>query len=123
MNERRTKRRFQIERGVRYQILYGQRLSQPGTGKSLNISSSGISFSTNNLLTIGMSIRLSMNWPVLLHGSRPIRLMIYGHVIRSNDQATVVAIERYDFRLQGLQTPQPSQSPQVGSTDAAVGDA
>ena len=122
MNERRTKRRFQLEQKVRYKILH-QRVSQPGTGKSLNISSSGISFSTNNLLTIGMSIRLSMNWPVLLHGSRPIRLIIYGHVIRSNDQGSVVAIERYNFGPQGLSTPRPSQIPKVESTDAVAGDA
>ena len=111
--ERRTKRRFQIEQEVRYKMLYGQRIAETGTGKTMNISSGGVWFSTENLLTAGMPVELSMNWPVLLNDSCPMKLMIYGCVIRSNDKGAAVAIERYEFRTQGSRSFQSASQPPV----------
>lgn len=99
--ERRTKRRFQIEQEIRYKMLYGQRIAETGTGKTMNISSGGVWFSTDNMLTSGMPVELSMNWPVLLNDSCPMKLMIYGCVVRSTEKGAAVTIERYEFRTQG----------------------
>jgi len=99
--ERRTKRRFQIDQEVRYKMLYGQRIAETGVGRTLNISSGGVWFSTENMLTSGMPVELSMSWPVLLNDSCPMKLMIYGCVVRSNERGAAVAIERYEFRTQG----------------------
>ena len=110
--ERRTKRRFQIEQEVRYKMLYGQRIAETGTGKTANISSGGVWFSTETMLTSGMPVELSMNWPVLLNDSCPMKLMIYGCVIRSNERGAAVAIERYEFRTQGSRAFQGAQQPQ-----------
>ena len=99
--ERRTKRRFEIDQEVRYKMLYGQRIAETGVGRTMNISSGGVWFSTENMLTSGMPVELSMNWPVLLNDSCPMKLMIYGCVIRSNEKGAAVAIERYEFRTQG----------------------
>jgi len=103
--ERRTKRRFQIEQEVRYKMLYGQRIAETGSGKTVNISSGGVWFTTEALLTSGMPIEVSMNWPVLLNDSCPMKLMIYGCVVRSNERGAAVAIERYEFRTQGRSIP------------------
>jgi len=103
--DRRTKRRFDIEQEVRYKMLYGQRIAETGTGKTVNISSGGVWFSTETMLTAGMPVELSMNWPVLLNDSCPMKLMIYGCVIRSSDKGAAVAIERYEFRTQGRAFP------------------
>ena len=102
--ERRTKRRFQIEQEVKYKMLYGQRIAETGTGRTMNISSGGVWFSTESMLTSGMPVELSMSWPVLLNDSCPMKLMIYGCVIRSNERGAAVAIERYEFRTQGSRT-------------------
>jgi hypothetical protein len=99
--ERRLKRRFQIEQDVRYKMLYGQRIAEMGSGRTANISSSGVWFTTENMLTIGMPVEISMNWPVLLNETCPMKLMIYGCVVRSNEKGAAVAIERYEFRTQG----------------------
>lgn len=109
--ERRMKRRFQIEQEVRYKMLYGQRIAETGTGKTLNISSSGVWFTTENMLTTGMPVEVSMNWPVLLNDSCPMKLMIYGCVVRSNEKGAAVAIERYEFRTQGKAFQQPVVQP------------
>jgi hypothetical protein len=99
--EKRTKRRFQIDQEVRYKMLYGQRIAETGVGRTMNVSSGGVWFSTENMLTSGMPVELSMNWPVLLNESCPMKLMIYGCVVRSNERGAAVAIERYEFRTQG----------------------
>ena len=102
--ERRAKRRFHIEQEVRYKMLYGQRLAETGSGRTINISSAGVWFTTETMLTPGMPVELSMNWPVLLNDSCAMKLMIYGCVIRSSERGAVVAIERYEFRTQGSRT-------------------
>ncbi len=99
--ERRTKRRFQIEQDVRYKLLYGQRIAETGVGRTMNVSSGGVWFTTDTMLTAGMPVELSMSWPVLLHDSCPMKLMIYGCVLRSNEKGAAVSIERYEFRTQG----------------------
>ena len=109
--DRRTKRRFQIEQEIRYKMLYGQRIAETGTGKTINISSGGVCFTTETMLTPGMPIELSMNWPVLLNDSCPMKLMIYGCVIRTGDKGAAVAIERYEFRTQGSRNFQPAMQP------------
>lgn len=103
--ERRGKRRFEIEQEVRYKMLYGQRIAETGNGKTLNISSGGVWFSTESMLTTGMPVELSMTWPVLLNDNCPMKLMIYGCVVRSNESGAAVAIERYEFRTQGRNYP------------------
>ena len=99
--ERRFKRRFQIDQEVKYKMLYGQRIAETGVGRTMNVSSGGVWFSTENMLTSGMPVELSMTWPVLLNESCPMKLMIYGCVVRSNERGAAVAIERYAFRTQG----------------------
>lgn len=102
--ERRVKRRFRIDQEVRYKMLYGQRIAETGVGRTMNISSGGVWFTSENMLTSGMPVELSMNWPVLLNDSCPMKLMIYGCVVRSSEKGAAVAIERYEFRTQGSRT-------------------
>ena len=109
--ERRSKRRFQIDQEVKYKMLYGQRIAETGVGRTMNISSGGVWFSTESMLTSGMPVELSMNWPVLLNDSCPMKLMIYGCVVRSNEKGAAVAIERYEFRTQGSRAFQQNSAP------------
>jgi hypothetical protein len=111
--ERRLKRRFRIEQDVRYKMLYGQRLAESGAGRTSNISSGGVWFSTEAMLTIGMPIELNMTWPVLLNDVCPMKLMVYGCVVRANERGAAVAIERYEFRTQGRAAQQPVAQPVI----------
>jgi hypothetical protein len=109
--ERRSKRRFRIEQEIHYKMLYGQRIAETGLGRTANISSSGVWFTTESMLTTGMPVELAMSWPVLLNDSCPMKLMIYGCVIRSNEKGAAVAIERYEFRTQGRSFQHPVSQP------------
>ena len=100
-NDRRAKRRFQIEQNCRYKLLYGSRVTETGTGKTLNISSSGLWFIPEGVLGAGLPVEISMSWPARLNDVCPMKLMIYGCVVRSDASGTALAIERYEFRTQG----------------------
>lgn len=102
--ERRVKRRFHIDQEVKYKMLYGQRIAETGVGRTTNISSGGVWITTESMLTSGLPVELSMSWPVLLNDSCPMKLMIYGCVVRSNEMGAAVAIERYEFRTTGART-------------------
>jgi hypothetical protein len=106
-NERRGKRRFKIEQEVRYKLLYGTRIAETGTGRTLNVSSNGVWFTTDRMLSPGLPVELAMNWPALLNDVCPMKLMIYGCVMRSTESAAAISIERYEFRTQGVRVPQP----------------
>lgn len=106
--ERRGKRRFHIEQDVRYRLLYGHRIAETGTGRTINISSSGVWITTQAQLNAGLPVELSINWPALLNDVCPMKLMIYGCVVRSTEREAAVAIERYEFRTQGNRTFQPA---------------
>ena len=99
--ERRSKKRFHIQQEVRYKMLYGQRIAETGTGRTANMSSGGIWFSTETSLALGMPVEISMMWPVLLNDLCPMKLMIYGCVVRSTERGAAVAIERTEFRTTG----------------------
>jgi hypothetical protein len=99
--DRRSKRRFNIEQGLRYRLLDGNRVIESGTGRTTNISSNGVWFTTERVLGRGLAVELSMNWPVRLNDVCPMKLMIYGCVVRSDPTGAALAIERYEFRTQG----------------------
>lgn len=98
--DRRIKRRFSIEQGLRYRLLYGSRVAESGTGRTVNISSSGVWFKTEAILGTGLPVELSMSWPARLNDVCPMKLMIYGCVVRSDQEGAALAIERYEFRTQ-----------------------
>ena len=99
--DRQGRRRFPIHQEVRYKILYGQRTAEAGTGRTVSMSSDCVLFNTSAMLVSGMSLQLSISWPVLLNHSCPIKLVVHGYVAHSNDKGAAVKIERYEFRTQG----------------------
>lgn len=107
--ERRGKRRFPIAQEVRYRLLYGQRIAETGVGRTMNMSSSGIWLTTETILSPGLPVELSLTWPALLNDICPIKLVVYGCVVRSNETGAAVAVERYEFRTQGSKAMQQQQ--------------
>src|SRR5271165_5802969 len=63
-NDRRNKYRFEIERDMRFKMADQGIVVASGTGRTLNIGSGGVAFSTDQELTPGGFIELSISWPV-----------------------------------------------------------
>lgn len=96
--ERRAKKRFSIERPVRYRHLYGAALGQIGNGRAIEASSNGILLETESELRVGDPMELLIDWPAQLNGVVPLQLVTAGCVVRVNGNRAAVSVERYEFR-------------------------
>ena len=63
--ERRGTTRFPLQEEVKYKLLHGQTLIV-GSGKTLNIGSGGVLFTTEERLPMGRTVELAVNWPARL---------------------------------------------------------
>jgi hypothetical protein len=98
--DRREKGRFPIRRELRYKVLQDATVLEVGTGETLNISSGGVLFSAGRDLKPGCFVELSISWPVLLDDACPMRLIVFGRVLRSSTALTACTIDKYEFRTQ-----------------------
>jgi hypothetical protein len=72
-----------------------------GVGKTLNIGSGGILFTTEGDLPAGKKVEIAVNWPARLHGTCPLQFVAVGRVVRSEHNQAAVRIERYEFKTRG----------------------
>ncbi len=100
MTERRKSGRFAIERDIRYRVL-NKKSNQAGQGKTLNISSAGILFTTEHVLLPGRTLEISVNWPAQLNDTCPLKLVARGRVVRFEPGKAAIEIQHYEFRTQG----------------------
>jgi hypothetical protein len=99
-NDRRSKYRFGIEREIRYKVAEDGVVVASGLGQTLNISSEGVAFNSDHPLVPGGFVELSISWPVLLDETCPMRLIVFGRVLRTSGTTTVCTIDKYEFRTQ-----------------------
>ena len=99
--ERRGTTRFPVREEVRYKVIQGKSENAGGTGKTLNIGSGGILFTTEEKLPMGRMVEISVNWPARLGGTCPLKFVATGRVVRSEGDKAAVRIERYEFKTRG----------------------
>jgi hypothetical protein len=99
--ERRGTSRFPLREEVRYKLLHARGAQITGVGKTLNIGSGGILFTTEQQLPLGRMVELSVNWPARLDGVCLLKFVATGQVVRSELGQAAVRIERYEFRTRG----------------------
>ncbi|MBV9770241.1 MAG: PilZ domain-containing protein [Bryobacterales bacterium] len=95
--ERRSKARFAVQLGVRYRTL-ATAPALAGVGQTVNISSRGLLIACDSGLYPGASLELTVDWPLLLHGTTALQLIVYCHVTRCQSNEFAVKLERYQFR-------------------------
>jgi hypothetical protein len=95
--DRRSHLRFPVHQGVSYKLLDEKR-SIVGTGETVNLGSGGVAFTTTHRLPTNAPVEISINWPARLNGTCPLKLVVTGRVIRSEEDNAVVQIERHVFR-------------------------
>ncbi len=104
MSERRSADRFPIEQDVRYRLMTRKQDSEAGLGKTVNMSSSGILFSTEMDLPLGRQIEVAVAWPAQLNNKTPLKLVARGRVVRVDERTAALEIQHYEFRTQATQT-------------------
>ena len=98
--DRRTKARFPVQRELRYKVLKNNAVIETGVGRTLNLSSGGVAFYVDKELKTGTYIELSISWPVLLEASTPMRLIVFGRLLRASNRVGACTVEKYEFRTQ-----------------------
>src|SRR5579864_471995 len=88
--DQRLNRRYPITLEIEYKLLRKGRVERLGQGRTLNVSSGGVLFEANESLPSGSSIELLMQWPFLLEGVCPLKLVIHGSVVRSDSKGVAV---------------------------------
>lgn len=98
--ERREKIRFPTQRELRYKLLDGEKLVASGSGSTCNMSSGGVAFEPDRPLRVGAFVELSISWPVQLDNGCPMRLIVFGKVLRTGLNRAVCTVENHEFRTQ-----------------------
>jgi hypothetical protein len=98
--DRRGSDRFSIEREVRYKVLNKKNGEDGGSGKTINMSSTGVLFTTEQMLLPGRRIEVSISWPAQLNNKCALRLVARGRVVRFDDGKAAMEIQQYEFKTQ-----------------------
>jgi hypothetical protein len=97
VGERRRKRRFAIQLAMEYRTS-SSRLFLHGTGKTLDFSSRGIAFTTEDTLPVGRLVEISVEWPAKIDGHCALRFLAFGRVVRSDNHRVAVEIHTHEFK-------------------------
>ena len=101
-DDRRSSNRMPIERDVRYKVLGGKKtIKQVGLGKTLNMSSGGVLFTTESPLPEGERVEIAVSWPAQLNDVLPLKLVAMGRLVRAEDSQAAISVERYEFKTRG----------------------
>ncbi len=96
--DRRSADRFPIEREVRYKVLSKKSADESGSGHTVNMSSSGILFTSEHVLLPGRRLELAISWPAQLNNQTPLKLVARGRVTRFDGGQAAIEIQQYEFR-------------------------
>jgi len=100
-SDRRASDRFPIEREVRYKVLSKRSADEAGSGRTVNMSSSGVLFTSQHFLIPGKRVEVSISWPAQLNNTTNLKLVARGRVVRCEDGQAALEIQQYEFRTQG----------------------
>ncbi len=116
--EHRSHHRYPLQLEMEYKLLGRGRAVRKGTGATLNISSGGVLFTSDESVPSGTLIELTMSWPFLLEGTCPLRLVMRGHVVRSKGNQVAISSRHHEFRTAGTRVAKkPMPSSRVRSLD------
>jgi hypothetical protein len=103
--QRRSADRFPMDREIRYRVLERKSSEPFRLGKTINMSSNGVLFTTDRVLNSGRHLELSISWPAQLDSKVALKLMARGRVVRTGQNGAAVQIHQYEFRTQAAQGP------------------
>jgi DNA-binding NarL/FixJ family response regulator len=96
--DRRTNARFPCRLAVSYQALEHPFFSGVATSETLNISSKGLLFATEEALQPGQLLQVSVDWPARLENQVPLKLVAEGRIVRNLNGLAAMRIDKYEFR-------------------------
>jgi len=94
--ERRGSIRFPLELDLSYRL--NPRSVEWISGKTVNISSSGILIEAVPLPIRGSVVQMALQWPQMLDNRVPLQLVVRGKVVRSGAGRAAMMFQRFEVR-------------------------
>jgi hypothetical protein len=98
-SERRSRRRYPLALAAEYRLLGDA--GHHGSGRIRNISSGGVFIEVADRYPFSGWIELMVNWPCLLDGVCPLKLVLKGRVVRREDRGIAIESNEHEFRTAG----------------------
>ena len=70
-----------------------------GDGRVIDISSSGVAFTTESALRRNTRVTLHIQWPFQLEGEVPVELFASGKVVRAEQSKTALQYDQFNFKI------------------------
>ena len=102
--DRRGTDRMEIEQDVRYRLLNKRDGESESCGKTVNISSHGVLFTTDQILLPGRRMELSINWPAQLDNRCALKLVARGRIVRFEGGRAALEIMQHEFRTKSARS-------------------
>ena len=90
-----------MDRDIRYRVLERKGSEPFQLGKTINMSSHGVLFTTDQSLNPGRYLEISISWPAQLNSQVALKFVARGRVVRRDQRGAAVQINQYEFRTQG----------------------
>jgi hypothetical protein len=97
VDHHRGARRYEIDLSLRYAVRRQGHVPITGTGKSVNLSSTGILFQCESKLQAGDSIVAALDWPLAANGEEPLYLLLGGYIVRVAGFSAAISISRSEL--------------------------
>jgi hypothetical protein len=96
--DRRADRRYEISLELRWKLIRRKQIIDTGSGRTVNLSSSGILFESPRPLPPGAHIELSIAWPALLQNVTPLQLIACGRIVRGDGYRIAMRMMQHEFK-------------------------
>ena len=97
ISERRGAARFPLSLDLRY-VASGSFPVEKGFGRTIDLSSCGLSFTADRPLPPGLRLDIFIDWPAMLEGGVQLQLAVLGEIVRNDGLLAALKIERHEFR-------------------------
>ena len=99
--DRRAHIRYPICMDLWYTVQDRRRPPASGNGHVVDLSSSGLRFTTDRPLEAGKKVELAISWPRSLDGDVQLQLVARGEIVWAKENEVAVHIQRHEFRTRG----------------------
>jgi hypothetical protein len=94
--------RFRLTLEMHYSVSGLRVPTETGSGRTIDMSSTGLRFNADRPLQTGQRLDVSIDWPVLLDGGVQLQLIVSGVVVRSSGNETALRIQRHEFKTRRM---------------------
>jgi hypothetical protein len=99
----RRHRRYPVSLDVSYKLFHQNgKIYRLGSGQTLDMSSGGACFESEDPFPSAGPIELTINWPCLLEGICALKLVMRGRIVRAVGGRIAVEAVHHEFRTAGI---------------------